>query len=87
MLWRLMKRCEQRQYDLTHIGIPVLLLGIFVVTVGTHMNRAFDSGSNAFFGVPLNEMVCVVVLVIGSVLMGMSIVFNVVGLRERCGRQ
>ena len=71
---------------MTRFGIPILLLGMFVVTVGIQMNRAFDNGSNTFFGVPLNEMVCVVVPAVGSVLMGMSIVFNVVGIRERCGR-
>jgi len=81
--WMNKRGCEPRAF--TSIGVVTLLIGLFFVAVGNRMNRAFDSGSGYFFGVPLNETLCIAVLLAGSILIGMSIVFNVVGLRARGG--
>jgi hypothetical protein len=78
-----MKKRGYRPQDKIRIGVSTLLVALFLVTIGTQMNRAYDRGAESFFGVPLNEGVCIAVLIVGSILMGMSIVFNVVGLRER----
>jgi hypothetical protein len=66
--------------------MSILLVALFFATLGTQMNRAFENGAGRFFGIPLNETICVVMLVLGSVLMGMSIVFNVTGIRSRQDR-
>jgi hypothetical protein len=81
--WMKKRGCEPREF--TSIGTVTLLIGLFVVAMGERMNRAYDSGSESFLGMPLNEAICIVVLLAGGALIGMSIVFNVVGLRARRG--
>lgn len=83
LMWMKKRGCEPREF--TSVGMATMLVGVFVVALGLQINRAFDSGSESFFGVPLNETLCIVVPLVGSVLMGVSIVFNVVGLRARRG--
>ena len=83
MILKWMQKRGFQPQDLTRIGVATLLVALFFVTVGTRMNRAYELGAKSFVGIPLNEGVCIAVLIVGSVLMGVSIVFNAVGIRER----
>jgi len=80
MLLKWMQRRGVEPQDLRRLGVATLLVALGFVTLGSRMNRAFDRGADTFAGIPLTEALCVAVLAVGSVLMGMSIVFNVTGI-------
>ncbi len=84
MLIRLMDRRSISKGRMAQLGISTLLIGLGVVTLGTRMNRMLDSGSTSFLGVPLSEFLSCAILGFGCVLLGASIVLNVLGARSRC---
>ena len=83
MLIGLSERNESTTSRMARLGIPMLLVGLGVVTLGFRMSRMLDSGSTSLWVFPINEFLCGVFLGLGSVLVGGSIVFNVVGARYR----
>ena len=68
------------------VGMVLLMLGIGLSGVGVVLNRRTEAGmplSGELFGAPLDDVVTIGVFVAASVLIGMSIAFNVALLRER----
>lgn len=81
MLLRWLEKRGRGGRNLTQIGVAAMLLALFAIRLGTNMNSALEQGAETFLGFPLNEAVCIAVLMVGSVLMGISVVFNVTGIR------